>query len=103
MGLKILNEEYFILSADRGSFPECYHGSTIMLYLPQRDVIVLNDDSPVLNDLEGLISEYLSLNDIQRKMCMEEVVKHSQKVIEIVRFINKVTRTRRKLYHNMKK
>lgn len=103
MDLKILNAEHYILSVNREAFPLCYHGSMIILYLPQVDAIVLNDDMNALDKVVEIIAGYLSANDIQRKIYVEEAANHTTAAIEMVQFVNKVARTRRKLYHNMKK
>lgn len=99
MSVKIINSKQRILSISPDMLPEDKRGHILVLYLPFSNYIALNEDSPVLNEMEEMIGEYLSLNDWQRKACMDEIgnYKTENDIREIMQVINRVIRIRRKL------
>lgn len=99
MSIKILNADHRILATD--DLPERHKQRAVVLYYPRSDVIVLNEDNPALNEIAEIISAYLSLTDLQRKTCMDEIGNHKGSVekyiFDIIQVLNRVVRIRRKL------
>lgn len=102
MSLKIINQEYSIVSIGPDQLPEEMKGHTLVFYSRSRDAIVVNEDSPLFPLLGDFIEVYLSLSDQTRKEVMQFASDGGfpKDICKIERVLNQIIRIRRKLYRS---
>ena len=97
--MKIINEEHNLLAVGPELLPEEYRGHILIFYVPSLDAVAMSTDNRVFKELAELISEYLSLDDWNRKKVMDECSRDvtSKELIDIMHVMDRIIRIRRKL------
>lgn len=99
MKVEIINEEHNLLAVGPELLPEEYRGHILIFYVPSLDAVAMSTDNRVFKELAELISEYLSLDDWNRKKFMDECSRDvtSKELIDIMHVVDRIIRIRRKL------
>lgn len=100
MKVEIIDEEHNILAVGPELLSEEYKGYILIFYVPSLDAVAMSMDNRVLEELAELISEYLSLDDWNRKKVIDECSGDiaSKDLIEIMHVLDRIIRIRRKLH-----
>lgn len=102
MKLKLVNEEYNIMSVNPEDLPEGLRGHTLIIYSKKCDAIVINTDAPLYDGLLEYMPLYLLLSDLGRKTAMEDIPETglTDELRRMHCTLNKIIRIRRRLYRN---
>lgn len=102
MNFKIINVELGIASCSRDQVAEDIRNpsTVIFFYYQKRDWIVFNADHPDYDLFLELVHGYMGLDDMQRKVFMDQV--DIVEIRKMIHTLNRILRIRRNRYRKMK-
>lgn len=108
MNIKIISEEYGIVSCNSEDIPEWVTKfgkvkDVAFFYCQNRDWIVLDEDNVNYKFYKEIVENYLSFHDEIRRDFMKYAFEIDKSVYSLLRCLNYVIRVRRKLYKSMRR
>lgn len=96
MILKTVDIKNGIYSISPELIPEDMQRHTLVFYLSSCNAIVINEGTPVFDELTKLISAYLDLNEMERKRIMEYSKELDPEITNILKCIDEINAVRKK-------